>query len=223
MEKIIQQGAEAVIIKKGNIIIKRRITKSYRFPLLDEKIRKQRTKKESNLLKKAYNLIPTPKIIKVDEKTKPQDLLNLTNLDGAQEPKDKKRFLTEIEMEFIKGKKLSDSLNSFKNKLKISKKIGKQIAKLHDNDIIHGDLTTSNIILSKNALYFIDFGLGFISNKFEDKAVDLHLIKQALEAKHYEISKECFKEIIEGYSSSKNSSLALTRLKKVEARGRYKQ
>ena len=200
MEKVIQQGAEAIIIKKSpKVLIKRRLPKSYRLPILDEKIRKQRTKKESSLLKKASEFIPVPNVIKVDEKTK------------------------EIDMEFIDGKKLSEHLNSLPNKLEVAKKIGEQIAKLHDHEIIHGDLTTSNMLLTKdNQLYFIDFGLGFISSKVEDKAVDLHLIKQALEAKHFEISEECFKAILEGYSSSKSSPLVLQRLKKVEARGRYK-
>ena len=200
-EKIIQQGAEAIIIKRGNDIIKRRIPKTYRLPILDEKLRKQRTKKEARLLQKASAIIPIPKIIKINEKDK------------------------EIEMEFIKGKKLSEHLDSLKNKVQISKTIGKQIALLHDNDIIHGDLTTSNIILSDKdkKLYFIDFGLGFSSNKIEDKAVDLHLIKQALEAKHFKYFKSLTQAVLDGYSISKTSKETLARLKKVESRGRYKE
>ena len=200
-EKIIQQGAEAIIIKRGNDIIKRRIPKTYRLPILDEKLRKQRTKKEARLLQKASAIIPIPKIIKINEKDK------------------------EIEMEFIKGKKLSEHLDSLKNKVQISKTIGKQIALLHDNDIIHGDLTTSNIILSDKdkKLYFIDFGLGFSSNKIEDKAVDLHLIKQALEAKHFKYFKSLTRAVLDGYSISKTSKETLARLKKVESRGRYKE
>ena len=200
-EKIIQQGAEAIIIKRGNDIIKRRIPKTYRLPILDEKLRKQRTKKEARLLQKASAIIPIPKIIKINEKDK------------------------EIEMEFIKGKKLSEHLDSLKNKVQISKTIGKQIALLHDNDIIHGDLTTSNIILSDKdkKLYFIDFGLGFSSNKIEDKAVDLHLIKQALEAKHFKYFKSLTRAVLDGYSISKTSKETLARLKKVASRGRYKE
>jgi len=200
-EKIIQQGAEAIIIKRGNDIIKRRIPKTYRLPILDEKLRKQRTKKEARLLQKASAIIPIPKIIKVDEKNK------------------------EMEMEFIIGKKLSEHLDSLKDKVQISKTIGKQIALLHDNEIIHGDLTTSNIILSDKdkKLYFIDFGLGFSSNKIEDKAVDLHLIKQALEAKHFKYFKSLTRAVLDGYSISKTSKETLARLKKVESRGRYKE
>lgn len=197
-ERIIQRGAEAVLIKKDNLLIKRRLKKSYRFPELDERIRKQRTKREFNLLEKASKIIPIPKIFRMDEKAK------------------------EITMEFIDGQKLSESLDSIRNKLEISKQIGINLAKLHDHDIIHGDLTTSNMILKGSMLYFIDFGLGFTSKRAEDKAVDLHLIKEALEAKHFNIAKQCFEKILEGYSMSKNYSEVVQRLKKVESRGRYK-
>jgi Kae1-associated kinase Bud32 len=78
------------------------------------------------------------------------------------------------------------------------------------------------ILDKENKLLFIDFGLGFISSRIEDKAVDLHLIKQALEAKHYSIWQECWK-IIEKNYNSKEKEKTLEQLKKVEARGRYKQ
>ncbi|MCX8158907.1 MAG: KEOPS complex kinase/ATPase Bud32 [Candidatus Pacearchaeota archaeon] len=200
MEQIIAKGAEAILVHKDDKLIKKRIKKSYRIQILDEKLRKSRTKKESKLLEKASKFIPTPKIISSNENNK------------------------EIIMEFINGKKLSTHLDSLPNAIEICNTIGKQIALLHDNDIIHGDLTTSNMILSKeNKVYFIDFGLGFESKKPEDKAVDLHLIKQALEAKHFQNYKEFFSAILEGYKISKHHSLILNRLKKVEARGRYKQ
>jgi N6-L-threonylcarbamoyladenine synthase/protein kinase Bud32 len=128
----------------------------------------------------------------------------------------------EITMEFIDGKKLSESLDSMKEKLEVSKQIGINLAKLHDNEIIHGDLTTSNMILKDSILYFIDFGLGFTSKRVEDKAVDLHLIKEALEAKHFNIAKQCFEKILEGYKMSKYYEEVIQRLKKVESRGRYK-
>lgn len=223
--KIISRGAEALLLQTSpHTLLKNRIKKSYRFPVLDEKLRRSRTKREAKLLEKASKLIPTPKIISSDDKEK-------------------------IEMEFIQGKKLSEHLDSLKNALKICETLGKQIAKLHDADIIHGDLTTSNIILSnitaasktadyskkrqssqnwlsnstKQKLYFIDYGLGFSSSKTEDKAVDLHLIKQALEAKHFKHFKKFFTQVLKGYNSSKNAEQVLSRLQKVELRGRYKQ
>ncbi len=194
--KTILQGAEAIIRKKSNEVIKDRIKKSYRLEVLDQKLRKQRTKKEAKLLEKASKIIPVPKISKISE--------------------------YRIELELIKGKKLSENLDKLKNKISVCQHIGRNIAKLHDTNIIHGDLTTSNMILSKNKVYFIDFGLGFESSRIEDKAVDLHLIKEALEAKHFRNFEKCFNAILYGYKISKNSKEVLRRLEKVEQRGRYK-
>ncbi|MDO8459561.1 MAG: KEOPS complex kinase/ATPase Bud32 [Nanoarchaeota archaeon] len=199
-EKIIQQGAEAVLIRKGEVLLKRRVVKGYRLLELDEKLRSRRTRGEAKLLEKAGKIIPVPKVLKVNEKAR------------------------EIDMEFIEGKKLSEHLDELKNWKKVCKQIGQNIAQLHDAGIIHGDLTTSNMIYvaDKEAVYFIDFGLGYHSDKVEDKAVDLHLIKQAFEAKHFIKWEEYFAAVLEGYKISKNYKETLKRLEKVEKRGRYK-
>ena len=100
----------------------------------------------------------------------------------------------------------------------ICKDLGKKIRLMHDNNIVHGDLTTSNMMLLDNKVYFIDFGLSQVSTKNEDKAVDLHLLKQALESKHYKIWEACFKVIAKAYGHKE----ILNRLEKVESRGKYK-
>ncbi len=197
--KIIAQGAEAILTRKNSLVIKNRIKKSYRISQIDEKLRKQRTRKEIKILEKTSNLIPVPRVISFSEKN------------------------NTIKMEYIKGKRLSDHLGKLKNAEKICEMIGENIAKLHDNNIIHGDLTTSNMIYSKNKVYFIDFGLSFESAKIEDKAVDLHLIKEALEAKHFKHAHMLFESILNGYKISKYYKETLKRLEKVELRGRYKQ
>ena len=201
MEKIIQRGAEAVIIRSGENVIKRRVRKSYRISELDEKIRKTRTRGEARILEKASKIIFTPKVEKISEEKK------------------------EIILEFINGKKLSESIDDFeiKKQKEICGKIGKSIAKIHDAHIIHDDLTTSNMILKNEEIYFIDFGLGFISRKIEDKAVDLHLLKEALEARHFEHWKILFDDVLKGYKNSKDSDKVLKQLEKVERRGRYKE
>ena len=71
-------------------------------------------------------------------------------------------------------------------------------------------------------IYFIDFGLSFFSQKIEDKAVDLHLLKQALESKHYKIWEKCFKEVLEGYKAAKDYNEVMARFEKVEKRGRQR-
>ena len=195
--KIIKQGAEAIIYKEDNYLVKERIKKSYRIDGIDIRLRKYRTRGEAKLLQKVEN---SPKVFDVDEKN------------------------MKIKMEFIDGKLIKDildDLNKDKRNL-ILREIGGKIAKMHDDDIIHGDLTTSNMIL-KDKVYFIDFGLGFISNKVEDKAVDIHLLRQALESKHYRHFEESFNEVLEGYKLSKNWKEVLKRLEKVEKRGRYKR
>lgn len=250
MNKLLYQGAEAKIILSNSFIIKDRIPKSYRIKELDDKIRKQRTKAETKLLEKASKIINTPNPLPLKE-------LNI------------------IKMPFIDGEKLSEHLDNFplEKQKEILGVIGQEVAKLHDAEIIHGDLTTSNMILvekesdneknkvsdmkadkrlisnkqhkafttltvSKRSImtksdvrelisnnfkvFFVDFGLGFISNKVEDKAVDIHLLKQALEAKHFKNWQILFEEFLKGYKKSKEASKVFERLEAVEKRGRYR-
>jgi len=193
--KEIARGAEAVLYLDNGKLIKDRVKKNYRIDEIDNALRKMRTKREVKLLEKSSELINVPNVIKSGE--------------------------GKIVMDFIEGKLCRDFLNdlSKSRRKKICKDIGSTIKKLHDGDIIHGDLTTSNMILKEGKVYFIDFGLGFVSSKIEDKAVDLHLLKQALTSKHYEIADECFNEIFKAYKPDKNF---LERFDKVEGRGRYK-
>src|SRR3989344_3466441 len=123
--KKLAEGAEAIIYLHDNKIIKERVRKLYRHPDIDEKIRKKNTRFESRLLEKAAKLIPVPKILHSDDKA------------------------MKIEMEFIEGKKLRDAVDELSNgeKKDIFNKVGLKLAKLHNANIIHGDLTTSNIIL----------------------------------------------------------------------------
>ena len=71
-------------------------------------------------------------------------------------------------------------------------------------------------------VYFIDFGLGFHSRRAEDKAVDLYLIRNALEAKHFIRFEKYFAAVLEGYRRSGNYTLVMKQFEKVEKRGRYK-
>jgi TP53 regulating kinase-like protein len=202
-EKILSSGAEAQIYREGKYVVKKRIKKSYRLKEIDEKIRKTRTKLEKRILKKAGEIIDVPKIIEEDSND------------------------YEIKMEFIPGKKLSEELNKtpLKEQTKIANKIGRTVGKLHKNGIIHGDLTTSNMILHDSKIYLIDFGLSKLAGKIEDKAVDLHLLRQALEAKHFQNYDKLFSEVKKGYSLSNKEEYekVFERLTAVEKRGRYKR
>ncbi|MBS3095410.1 Kae1-associated serine/threonine protein kinase [Candidatus Woesearchaeota archaeon] len=193
--KELSRGAEAAIYIDGNTLIKDRIKKTYRINEIDIFLRSSRTNKEARLLEKSSSIINVPKVIETKNER--------------------------ITMEFIKGDVLRDIINNMPKKelILLCRDIGRSIKSIHDKDIIHGDLTTSNMILKSNNLYFIDFGLGFISSKIEDKAVDLHLLRQALYSKHYEIADFCFKAILNAYGPSNEF---LERFSKVESRGRYK-
>jgi len=203
--KLIKQGAEAKLFlskKDGQkILIKDRIKKNYRISQIDEKIRKTRTSQESNLLSEARrNRVPTPKILDVDKKTH------------------------KIIMEFIDGERIKELLNkSDKKTIKIlCSEIGRLIGKLHSAGIIHGDLTTSNMILRDNKIYFIDFGLGFFSKKVEDQGTDLRLLHEALKSTHYQILDVSWKNVIKGYKREySKADIVLNRVSEIEKRARY--
>ncbi|MBI4150160.1 Kae1-associated serine/threonine protein kinase [Candidatus Woesearchaeota archaeon] len=196
--KKLAQGAEAVIHTDQATVIKYRTTKKYRHKKIDDALRQFRTRREAKILQKLEKLkFPAPRLFHVDDEKK------------------------EIHMQHILGKKVKDVLHE--DHILYAREIGKKIAELHANDIIHGDLTTSNMI-QEQEIYFIDFGLGQFSAKPEDKAVDLWLLRRALESKHHKIFEECFHEVMESYQKHyAGSKEVLDRLKAVERRGRHRQ
>ncbi len=189
-------GAEATIwlekTREGVRVVKDRLPKAYRHPLLDAALRRTRTRREANILRKLP--VPGPRLIATDR-------------------------ASVIEMEFIDGVQLKRLLDG---KPSWTRTVGERVARLHDAGIIHGDLTTSNMLVRDDELVLIDFGLSFTSRSAEDKAVDIHLWKQALESKHYKIFDEAYKGFLEGYAASENATRVLERLRTVEARGRNK-
>ena len=96
-------------------------------------------------------------------------------------------------------------------------KIGSEISKLHSADIIHGDITTSNIMFCDDKLVFIDFGLGRYSQLKEDKAVDLLVLKKALQSIDYNLAVKYFNSVLDGY----NDDSIINTISDIESRGRY--
>ncbi len=201
--KLIKKGAEADIYQStwnnNNAIFKIRKIKNYRNSLLDSKIRKQRTLKESQILSQVKSFgIPTP-------------LVYFINL---------KKSL--IIMQEIPGKPIND-LSDLKI-VELSKEIGTLVGMLHKNGIMHGDLTTSNFILFQNTVYVIDFGLSQNSIKPEDHAVDLRLIKEILNSAHAKIMEPAWRNFLIGYKSIVGNAnyVKITKLVlDIESRGRY--
>jgi len=199
MKTLLAEGAEAKIYRQKDSILKERIPKSYRLTEIDITLRKSRIRREKKILDKLEKAgFPSPRV---------------------QEMNDKEMILS---MDFISGEKVRDILTD-KNYAKISAEIGVKVAVLHNMNIIHGDLTTSNMILHHEEIYLIDFGLAAISSRIEDKAVDLHLLKQGLESKHYKIWDKAFALVISSYKKkAENSKEILERFEVVESRGRNK-
>jgi len=197
MKKLIAQGAESKIFLNKSTIIKNRFKKKYRIKEIDDRLRKSRTKREAKVLEKLKNIeFSSPKLINNDKKEN-------------------------LEIEYIEGKLVKEILE--KDYIKLGKEIGEKVAILHNQTIIHGDLTTSNMIFNKE-VFFIDFGLSFFSHKIEDMAVDLHLLKEALESKHPKVWEKCYKAVLESYEKKfKKGKEVIKRLETVEKRGRYKR
>jgi bifunctional N6-L-threonylcarbamoyladenine synthase / protein kinase Bud32 len=97
--------------------------------------------------------------------------------------------------------------------------IGEQIAVMHNNNIIHGDLNLINILTFNKQIYFIDFGLGFISGKVEDKATDLLVFKKTLKSSAN--TKDFWNRVVNGYLKKTNNKEIIEKIKDVEKRGRY--
>ncbi len=201
--KLVKHGAEAKLYKDTylgeTVMVKERQPKPYRERVLDEKILKERIRTEAALLVRAKKAgVRTPLIKKID--------LN------------KKTIISE----FVEGKTLKEELLEIpSNSLELCKKSGEMIGKLHTAKIIHGDLTTSNIIHSKGGLVLLDFGLGTISDKLEDYAVDLLVFKKTFMATHYKI-KGGFEAVSRAYEKAfPRGKEVLKHLLEVEARARY--
>ncbi len=199
----IAQGAEAVLYRDNAKVIKERISKSYRLAHLDESLRKFRTRREAKILQKMEEVnFPAPHL---------------------QEFCDKRMSIT---MDFIPGELLKDVLKRSDDYQQLAREVGEKVGKLHQNNIVHSDLTTSNMIKRKETgeINFIDFGLSYFSEKIEDQAVDLFLLDRALESTHYEIYPKVFDEVLKGYRKSyPNAEKVLARFEEVRLRGRNKR
>jgi TP53 regulating kinase-like protein len=211
IEKLLHKGAEASLYYGSwfgkEAIFKKRIRKGYRIEPIDKILRYNRTLNEGKALIKVkmYGVL-VPPVYEIDSEN------------------------STIVMKYITGEKLKDVLNSLNSSKKVQylKEIGKSIAYLHKNGHIHGDITTSNIILTPTQkLFIIDFGLHDYSDSIEDKSTDLHLFKRVLISSHGSDFTVCFSAFIEGYRlgygiEQKNECKdIITNMSIIETRGRY--
>ena len=222
MMELIAKGAESNLYKDGEILIKERLKKDYRITEIDEKLRKKRTLGESKILQKLKGELNVPEVIRVDDKN------------------------FKIFMKFMGGSLMKDLVKKDKEQTKrelkdIAVQLGKQIAKMHRLNVIHNDLTTSNIIISslrsdiskpgfeitngeEKKVYLIDFGLSYVSQRTEDKATDLVVLEHSLNATGIGFLAG---DVIEGYKNiyeecnDKKADEIFKRMKEVKKRVRY--
>ena len=206
MEKMIAKGAEAELwLRDWNnlkVIFKTRRPKRYRHLELDKQLRGIRTGREADILHRAKMAgVPTPLVYMID-------------LDNAT-----------IVMEYIDGVKIRDVVGHLEKveRYEIFRRIGEYSGLLHKEGIIHGDLTTSNIIKLGQRIVFIDFGLSEISFEVEKRGVDLNLMNRMLTSTHYVYQEDLLEAFMEGYRSSmgEEAGEALERMEEVAMRGRY--
>ncbi len=199
-----RRGAEAEIFERNffgkKAIVKKRVPKGYRIEELDRKIRAERTRAEARALHRAKEAgVRTPYIYDID-------LVEM-----------------EITMERLELPRVKDVLDDMpvKEKERVAAEIGKVVAGLHSNSIIHGDLTTSNMLIDGERIALIDFGLAEITKEKERMASDLRVLKEGWRSAHYR-DEELVETIFNSYASSWEGGKEILRiLEKAEGRRRY--
>lgn len=216
--ELIKQGAEAKIylvdfeeffgvdlLPGERVIVKHRIPKRYRIKEIDVRLRKERTVREARILHRAKEAgVDCPHVYEVDLRD------------------------MKITMEFIDGERLREYLERIplSDRLELCREIGRQLAKLHRAGIVHGDLTTSNMILRDGKVYLIDFGLADFDSTLEARGVDLHLLQRAMESTHYTWADGGFEAVLEGYAEVLGDEARREteeKLREIESRGRYRE
>jgi Kae1-associated kinase Bud32 len=199
------QGAEAKIDLVDwygrPAIRKSRIPKTYRIEDIDYRLRFKRTKEEVEILRASKLAgVDCPEVYFADPNS------------------------NEIVMEYVRGTLLKDVSD---HQPAVYGKLGLYAARLHAAGIVHGDLTTKNVIVAGERMVLIDFGLAFHSERVEDRAEDLHLLKQALKgtqaartaASNFERTMKGYEEVV----GKKKASEVRKQILKIQLRGRYAQ
>jgi len=250
----ISQGAEAKVYKayvhtsldsdtKLPILLKHRFKKQYRHPSLDANLTRARVAGEARaLLRCLRSGVSVPGIRMVDAT---EGVLGIEWIEGKsvrmllgggpqgeeEQVLDSEEFLDDTTDASGESASNVDPLDEYQVTIdEIMGLIGSEIAKMHKADIIHGDLTTSNMIirhpfatkgLSPTKLVLIDFGLAYTSTMVEDKAVDLYVLERAFASTHPD-SEPMFFAVLEAYKKGMDRDWTAVerRLEDVRLRGR---
>lgn len=189
-----QQGAEAIVMFRDGIAEKRRVSKRYRVPSLDRRLIAERTRAEARLIHTARRAGVPTPVI--------QDITADT-----------------IVMERIIGVPLTLALTE-----ENLREAGRMVGKLHAAGLMHGDLTTSNLIVraSDNRCVLIDFGLAQVSQEIEQRGVDIHVLYQTLESTAPNQSDALKAAFNDGYAATfEGAADVIAREHDIVMRGRY--
>jgi len=204
----LHRGAEADLflseLPPWKAVVKRRVRKAYRHQELDASIRKERTIKEAAAIR--------------DAKIAGARLPSILGLDLER---------SSIIMTFIQGLLARDIIDSMSSahRLSLLEELGRQVGFLHQAGIVHGDLTTSNIIVPDDGKPFlIDFGMASKSTDREDHGSDLHLLQRSLTATHALDGASSLRIVARGYREVVGEEMSRSSLRKaveIARRGRY--
>ncbi|MGC8975039.1 MAG: Kae1-associated kinase Bud32 [Thermoprotei archaeon] len=204
--ELIVLGAEAALIKacyEGmHSVYKVRVRKPYRDPRLDTSLIKNRCETEAKILAELrLRGLNVPALYYVDVSK------------GL------------IVMEFIEGPLLRDLIRGGSEKIfKYVEDLGGLVASIHDAGVVHGDITTSNVVVRSDEVYLIDFGLARYSKRLEDLATDIHLFIRSVESTHYSLKESLLRCFMRGYASIKGREFTdslLLKVREIRMRGRY--
>ncbi|RLI07693.1 Kae1-associated kinase Bud32 [Candidatus Bathyarchaeota archaeon] len=204
--RLVRKGAEAHIFLARwlgrTVVVKHRVPKAYRHPELDRALRARRTVREAQALHRAKEAgVPTPLAYLVD------------------------RGSATLVMEHVEGERLKELLASQgPEALDLMVELGRLVGLLHRAGIIHGDITTSNVIRARDgSLVLVDFGLSEFSTELEKRGVDLHLLKRVLESTHHGVAVEAWGAFLRGYRAvmGREAEGVIEKVREIELRGRY--
>lgn len=202
-QMLLKRGAEAEIRAAEwhgrSVVVKSRLPKTYRHPNLDAALRANRIRTETRLLSEARHLgIPVPVMYDIDLG---RGTMTLAHLQGPT---------------------LAELIGSGDDATQFCKALGAYMGKLHSAGIAHGDLTTSNMVITGGILHLLDFSLGERGADLEALGVDIHLLSESFNSAHAG-RPELWRAFLSGYRSGNASADAvLGKAKEIEARGRYR-
>ncbi|MDG7008199.1 MAG: Kae1-associated serine/threonine protein kinase [Nitrososphaerota archaeon] len=204
--RLLYRGAEADVIRGDwqglEAVYKVRKPLRYRLPVLDEEIRRQRTLHEAEMIHQAKGAgVAAPYLYDVDPPA------------------------STLVMEYVEGTRLKDVIASkAEGTDEVFREFGRNVGLLHRAGIMHGDLTTANVVRRGGSLVFVDFGLSIRTERLEDHAVDLRLIKETLLGAHPQVAAAAMEALNRGYAGvlgPARSRAVFRQLLSIERRGRY--